>query len=237
MSVRLMALVFDTEGLSSTQKLVMLSLADHANEEGRSIYPSVKRICDKTSLRERVVRRTLSELRDTDGLNLIRITGQSTMNHPNEYAINIKALRKMATVTMPDDSGAFDAPPAPSAPGAPHAEPPALSAEPPALSAPNPSVNHQEPSEARTPAVDFYFKTFRRKRWSNPAQAELFAKIESEIGQETITAAIRWAAEKGISDLHAIHSAGKKMAAGPRSTSQGVSPAGKLNGLRLPDGV
>ena len=62
MSIRLMSLVFDNQSLSTTEKIIMLSLADHANDEGRSIYPSQSRIAKKTSLTRETVNRHVQAL-------------------------------------------------------------------------------------------------------------------------------------------------------------------------------
>lgn len=153
-----MAMVFDAGGLTPTQKLVMLSLADHANEEGKSIYPSVNRLCEKTSLGERTVRRTLGELRAD--LGLIRITGHSTMTHPNEYAINVKALKAMvaeppATVAPPAIPAPHDPLPERQGRGATQAEPPATVAPKPSLTTIEPSKS-SAPKTARAPKVDYF---------------------------------------------------------------------------------
>lgn len=78
-----------------------------------------------------------------------------------------------------------------------------------------------------TPAAVFYFETFKRKRWANEAQAVLFASLEAEVGPDVLTAAIRWAAEKGTPDLHAIRTTAKRMQSGPKpAAGQPVRAAG-----------
>lgn len=62
MSVKLMSVAFDLEGLSPTQKLVLIVLCDHANDVGGSCHPSAKRVAQKASLSERQCRRVLKEL-------------------------------------------------------------------------------------------------------------------------------------------------------------------------------
>ena len=62
MSVRIMSLVFENSKLSSTEKLIMLALADHANDEGKSVYPSQQTLSRKTSLARGTVNRYISEL-------------------------------------------------------------------------------------------------------------------------------------------------------------------------------
>ena len=62
MSVRIMSMVFDNQELSSTEKLVMLALADHANDEGKSIYPSQDRLAMKTGLSRETINRHVKRL-------------------------------------------------------------------------------------------------------------------------------------------------------------------------------
>lgn len=47
---------------SSTQKLVLIALANHASPDGTGAFPSVERICRYTCLSERTVRATLASL-------------------------------------------------------------------------------------------------------------------------------------------------------------------------------
>lgn len=89
MSVRSMASVFEARGITPTQKLVLLALADHANDDGRSIYPSTETVCKKTNLSERSVRSTIGGLRNAGILVIVK---PATANFPNEYAINFSAL-------------------------------------------------------------------------------------------------------------------------------------------------
>lgn len=62
MSIKLMSATFDNKDLNSTEKLVMLALADHANDEGESIYPSQQRLSDKTGLSRRTVNKIIGVL-------------------------------------------------------------------------------------------------------------------------------------------------------------------------------
>lgn len=62
MSVKIMSMVFENQELSSTQKLVMLALADHANDEGKSIYPSQSTLSRKTGLARGTVNKHIKDL-------------------------------------------------------------------------------------------------------------------------------------------------------------------------------
>jgi hypothetical protein len=85
-----MALVFDKLGLTAPQKAVLLALADHANEYGESIYPSVETLGRKTALGERTIRRSLGELR---GFGIIREVRPASQHRPTEYAIDLPRLQ------------------------------------------------------------------------------------------------------------------------------------------------
>lgn len=72
MSIRIMSAVFESRSLGPTDRLVMLSLADHAGEDG-TCYPSIARLCQRTGLSERAVQQSIKRLRD-DG-NLVAKVG------------------------------------------------------------------------------------------------------------------------------------------------------------------
>lgn len=101
MSVRVMSMVFEAQGITSTQKLVLLALADHAADDGTSIYPSIDTLVNKTCLSNAAVRRALKELRDQVGV--IRIARRFTSRTPNKYAINVSHLASLKRV-LPDDT-------------------------------------------------------------------------------------------------------------------------------------
>jgi len=86
-----MSLVFDSLDLSSTDKLIMLALADHANDEGKSIYPSQKRIALKTGLTRPTVNKHIQALVDDGYLN--REKYRNDLFGTLEVSINIKKLK------------------------------------------------------------------------------------------------------------------------------------------------
>lgn len=79
MSIRLMTLAWNT-GLPTTQKMVLLALADASNDEG-ACYPRVRTLCRKCSLSERAIQTAIKTLA-ADGM-LVREerTGRSTIYH------------------------------------------------------------------------------------------------------------------------------------------------------------
>lgn len=87
MSIRIMSLVFqaDPDKLTATQKLVLLALADFANDDGLSIYPSNERTARRTSLAVRSVQRIIRQLEEAKIVEKTRVGGGK---RPNEYRIH-----------------------------------------------------------------------------------------------------------------------------------------------------
>lgn len=101
MSVNLMSAIFETEFFdikdedgnvtkASTAKLVLLAMADHANDEGEGSYPSVERLCRKTALSEQTIRNTFDALRYN---GVIELAGRSKYG-TNNHTINTKSFPK-----------------------------------------------------------------------------------------------------------------------------------------------
>jgi len=61
MSVRLMGQVFDLQ-VRSTEKLVLLAMADHAHDDGTGCYPSIRTLARKTSQTPRGVQKVMRRL-------------------------------------------------------------------------------------------------------------------------------------------------------------------------------
>ena len=128
MSVKVMSLVWEAEGLSPTHRLILLSLADHANDEGMC-YPSIRRLAKRTGLSERAVQGAAAALQAAGWLRIERNAGPKGCN--------------LFTVCTP----AANAPPQQVHPRRKCTTPPQQVRPPPAGDAPEPSLNHQEPSE------------------------------------------------------------------------------------------
>lgn len=99
MSVNLMSIVFKApitdlrtdKGMvvsASTCAFVLLALADNANENGESIYPSIATLCKKTKLSEPTVIKAINALRTAGILELVGASRLRT----NQYNINIEKL-------------------------------------------------------------------------------------------------------------------------------------------------
>ena len=85
MSIKIMSAVFESLTLGPTDRLVMLSLADHAGEDG-TCYPSIARLCQRTGLGERAIQASVKRLRD-DGYITTKLGGGR--GHSTLYTIAI----------------------------------------------------------------------------------------------------------------------------------------------------
>jgi hypothetical protein len=99
MSISLMTAIFEVEFFdlkdenenvtkASTAKLVLLAMADHANDEGEGSYPSIERLCKKTALSAQTIRNTFDALRFN---GIISLEGKSKYN-TNNHTINTKSF-------------------------------------------------------------------------------------------------------------------------------------------------
>ncbi len=79
MSVKLMSAIFESTNLRPTERLLMLSLADHANDEGHC-YPSIARLCKRTGLSERAVQTNIKSLIEGGYLKVIVGGGKGNAN-------------------------------------------------------------------------------------------------------------------------------------------------------------
>jgi hypothetical protein len=80
MSIRLMSAVWDMD-LPAGEKIVLLALADQANDEGRQCWPSVETIMRRSGQGERTVRRALSSLEEKGHLTRNHRVNDSTQYH------------------------------------------------------------------------------------------------------------------------------------------------------------
>ncbi len=111
MSIKLMSLVFDypMKGLStdngkpvssSSCAFVLLALADHANDEGRSCYPGISRIARKTKLSERTVYNVISALESAGFISQDGTSYRGT----NTYIIHLDKLEEGVNIVQGEHS-------------------------------------------------------------------------------------------------------------------------------------
>lgn len=178
MSIKIMSQVWEREDLDPYERLVVLCLADHANDEG-VCYPSVGRLCQRTGMKERGVQNVLKRLSERGVLTVQKNAG---MKGANLYTVH---------ATPAPDAPRTECTPASDAPLPPH---PITCT--PAPDAPEPSITTKEPSsksdaaqvrEALTAwaggeAADSFI-AFRRKirKPLTPTAAKRIAKVLNEI--------------------------------------------------------
>lgn len=83
MSVKVSARVWESE-LSRPQMLVLLAMADHSDDDGGSVFPSVNRLAWKTGYKARQIRRILAQLRKS---NYIMRVAPAEAHRGVEYVI------------------------------------------------------------------------------------------------------------------------------------------------------
>lgn len=137
MSIALMTTAWTLTGLSSTQKLVLLSLADNANDQGEC-YPSIRQMVSRTCLSERAVRDAIRILETLGYVRSMPRVGTSTI-----YLLELSQAQSQTPAPAAPPAGDAprqEVPPTP----APAAPPPRQQAPPtPAAGAPKPSLNRQ----------------------------------------------------------------------------------------------
>lgn len=117
MSVRIMSAIFEIEladlpyqkggkkrkAKASTCKLLLLAIADHANDEGESAYPGYVRLKRKTALSPQGIADTLDALKQN---NMIAVGAEPSKIGTNNYAINMDALIKADSSHLSKDTQA-----------------------------------------------------------------------------------------------------------------------------------
>lgn len=99
MSIEMMNRAWYVPGLTPAQKAVLVALADHANISGGNAYPSVGRLCVKTSYAERTVRRALADLREA---GLIIVQYEATRHKPTVYALDLPEMHPSESLDLPE---------------------------------------------------------------------------------------------------------------------------------------
>lgn len=100
MSIKLMTIVWDLD-LPPGEKLVLLALADQANDDGVNCWPAVSTICKRSGQGERTVRRALSDLESKGHLTRHHRDGGSTQYHVHPCQIGTPAETAPLPKTTP----------------------------------------------------------------------------------------------------------------------------------------
>ncbi|MEQ5796395.1 helix-turn-helix domain-containing protein [Paracoccus sp. NFXS7] len=79
MSIKVMSAVWDIEGIDSSECLVLIALADHADDLGRC-YPSIARLAKRTKLSGRGIQKVISRLIEKGFVTVTPCAGQGGAN-------------------------------------------------------------------------------------------------------------------------------------------------------------
>src|SRR5258708_6411094 len=90
MSVHVTSPVWKFQGLTPPEKLVLLKLADCANEEGESIYPAVSTVMRETGLSETAVRQALRHFKKW---GILLAEGKHERRRTVVYRMNMELLK------------------------------------------------------------------------------------------------------------------------------------------------
>lgn len=175
MSIKFMTAVWEREDLASTQKLVLLALADWANDEGLC-WPSINRLALKASLTTRGVQKAIRSLEDAGFIRREEIAGKG-----NRYWISIPANNVHPCTTFTPPLNEVHPTPEPRSPNT--SETHQLT----------PKCNKLERPDCVSEQVWFDFLQVRKSKKS-PLTATALARIESE------AAKAGWSLQDAISE-------------------------------------
>ena len=92
MSISVMSLVWKRANVSDYDLLILLALADWADDDGENCYPKIDTISLKTRISRRTVFDSLKRLEKDKYIT--RISGPGA-GHKNEYIVNISLLESL----------------------------------------------------------------------------------------------------------------------------------------------
>jgi hypothetical protein len=93
MSIRVISKVLPKRWGSPSRKIVAIKLADVANDDGSSIYPSIHTVASEAELSERQVQRIIEDFRKSELLIVVRPGGGR--NRPTEYRFDLAAIDRL----------------------------------------------------------------------------------------------------------------------------------------------
>lgn len=97
MSVRVMADVWDFGPDDPIDNSVLLRLANHCNDQGRSCFPSIAEVASKVRRSERTVSRSIAQLEIDGWITVDRGTGKG---NTSQYVLNISLLKERQAVSL-----------------------------------------------------------------------------------------------------------------------------------------
>lgn len=98
MSMRLVSLVLEEYQGTTRQRLVLMALAKHANDDGSSCFPSVKKLAKVAGVCIATVQRALPELADQGAITILHKGGATGRGDHSRYKINVENINKDRTL-------------------------------------------------------------------------------------------------------------------------------------------
>src|SRR4051812_14005624 len=93
--------------LSTTERMILMALADRCDHDGSEARPSVARLVWMTNISEREVYNTLADLK---ARGVLTVTRKAGYHRPTEYQIVLNSLVRKMPFTPAGDKGARPAP-------------------------------------------------------------------------------------------------------------------------------
>lgn len=94
MSVQALSAVLDHSQSRLSARLVLIAIANHANELGENSFPNLETLGKEAGLSERQVIRAVRRLEEIGELSVVR-----AKNKPNRYVINIPVINRGAKLS------------------------------------------------------------------------------------------------------------------------------------------
>lgn len=104
MSVECSTIVWKRNFSGASRKVVAVKLADHADDEGRGIWPSVERIAAQCDISCRTVQRVLSDF-VKEGILRVVSEGGMGPGSTRRYDFNMAVVRSLPLAVAPPDAG------------------------------------------------------------------------------------------------------------------------------------
>lgn len=105
MSIRIMSAVWDSKRYDASTLVVLLAMADYANDEDNTCRPSIGRLADKSRLSQRQVMRILGKLKSDGTITPVGEFPTRTGSPIVIYRINLEALKGDMVSPLPTPKG------------------------------------------------------------------------------------------------------------------------------------
>lgn len=196
MSIRVMSEVWRTN-LPTTEKMILLVIADHATDEGDNAWPSQQTIATRASCNVRTVQRCINEM-VAKGYLWVEKRGGGSANcrddrRPHRYTIVLKKLRDDKLPPRKEERGDID-----------DINEATLTTSTGRHSRP---MKHPKETPIETPiAFDIFWKAYPRKTAKGAAR-KAFEKLKSEDQADAILGAEKFAADPNRDETFTPHPA------------------------------